>query len=155
MKQESITSQKYGSKIPPCLLSVVSKVFKKLVNKRIVDHLGKWGLFSDFHYCFGSSQSTPDLLIILSNFIYVYLDLFMLVCLWMCIYICIYISAFSFEYPFSFFLSFTLFFHFCSDLRDRNWNKAFLPILCYLSHRWCYSYLSAVIFQLHLLYFNF
>ena len=27
------------------LLSVVSKVFEKLVNNRIVDHLEKWGLF--------------------------------------------------------------------------------------------------------------
>ena len=31
--------------IPPCLLSVVSKVFEKLVNNRIVDHLEKCGLF--------------------------------------------------------------------------------------------------------------
>ena len=30
------------------LLSVVSKVFKKLVNNRIVDDLKKCGLFSDF-----------------------------------------------------------------------------------------------------------
>ena len=30
------------------LLSVVSKVFEKLVNNRIVDHLEKCGLFSDF-----------------------------------------------------------------------------------------------------------
>ena len=34
------------------LLSVVSKVFEKLVNNRIVDHLKKCGLFSDFQYCF-------------------------------------------------------------------------------------------------------
>ena len=33
---------------PVSLLSVVSKVFEKLVNNRIVDHLGKCGLFSDF-----------------------------------------------------------------------------------------------------------
>ena len=32
---------------PGSLLSVVSKVFEKLVN-RIVDHLEKCGLFSDF-----------------------------------------------------------------------------------------------------------
>ena len=32
---------------PVSLLSVVSKVFEKLVN-RIVDHLEKCGLFSDF-----------------------------------------------------------------------------------------------------------
>ena len=33
---------------PVSLLSVVSKVFEKLVNDRIVDHLEKSGLFSDF-----------------------------------------------------------------------------------------------------------
>ena len=32
------------------LLSVVSKVFEKLVNNRIVDHLEKCCLFSDFQY---------------------------------------------------------------------------------------------------------
>ena len=37
------------------LLSVVSKVFEKLVNDRIVDHLEKCGLFSDFKYGFRSS----------------------------------------------------------------------------------------------------
>ena len=30
---------------PVCLLSVVSKVFEKLINNRIVDHLEKYGLF--------------------------------------------------------------------------------------------------------------
>ena len=35
---------------PVTLLSVVSKVFEKLVNNRIVDHLENCGLFSDFHY---------------------------------------------------------------------------------------------------------
>ena len=37
------------------LLSVVSKVFEKLVHNRIVDHLEKCGLFSDFQYGFRSS----------------------------------------------------------------------------------------------------
>ena len=37
------------------LLTVVSKVFEKLVNNRIVDQLKKCGLFSDFQYGFGSS----------------------------------------------------------------------------------------------------
>ena len=37
------------------LLSVISKVFRKLVNNRIVDHLEKCGLFSDFQYGFRSS----------------------------------------------------------------------------------------------------
>ena len=40
---------------PVCLLSVVSKVFEKLVNIRIVDVLWKYGLFSDFQYGFRSS----------------------------------------------------------------------------------------------------
>ena len=40
---------------PVGLLSVVSKVFEKLVNNRIVDHLEKCCLFSDFHYGFRSS----------------------------------------------------------------------------------------------------
>ena len=47
---------------PASLLSVVSKVFEKLLNNRIVDHLEKCGLFSDFQYGFRSSRSTADLL---------------------------------------------------------------------------------------------
>ena len=47
---------------PVSLLSVVSKVFEKLVNNRIVDHLEKCGIFSDCQYGFRSSQSTVDLL---------------------------------------------------------------------------------------------
>ena len=43
------------------LLSVVSKIFEKLVNNRIVDHLEKYGLFCDFQYGFRSSPSTVDL----------------------------------------------------------------------------------------------
>ena len=39
---------------PVSFLSVVSKVFEKLVNNRIVDHLEKCGLFSDFQYGFMS-----------------------------------------------------------------------------------------------------
>ena len=38
--------------VPAFNLSVVSKVFEKLVNNRIVDHLEKYGLFSDFQYGF-------------------------------------------------------------------------------------------------------
>ena len=55
------------SDCPVSLLSVVSKVFEKLVNNRIVDHLEKCGLFSDFQYGFRSSQSTVDLLTIVSD----------------------------------------------------------------------------------------
>ena len=46
---------------PVSLLSVVSRVFEKLVNNRIVDHLEKCGLFSGFQYGFRSSISTADL----------------------------------------------------------------------------------------------
>ena len=46
---------------------MVSKVFEKLVNKRIVDHLEKCGLFSDFQYGFRSSRSTADLLAVVSD----------------------------------------------------------------------------------------
>ena len=46
---------------------MVSKVFEKLVNNRIVDHLEKCDLFSDFQYGFRSSRSTADLLTVVSN----------------------------------------------------------------------------------------
>ena len=52
---------------PVSLLSLVSKVFEKLVNNRIVDHLEKCGLFSEFQYGFRSSQSTADLLTVASD----------------------------------------------------------------------------------------
>ena len=52
---------------PVSLLSMVSKVFEKLVNNRIVDHLEKSCLFSDFQYGFRSSRSTPDLLTVVSD----------------------------------------------------------------------------------------
>ena len=52
---------------PVSLLFVVRKIFEKLVNDRIVDHLEKCGLFSDFQYGFMSSQSTADLLTVVSD----------------------------------------------------------------------------------------
>ena len=52
---------------PVSLLSVVSKVFEKLVNNMIVDHLEKCRLFSDFQYGFRSSRSTADLLTVVSD----------------------------------------------------------------------------------------
>ena len=52
---------------PVSLLSVVSKVFEKLVNNRIVHNLEKCGLFSDFQYGFRSSRSTADLLTVVSD----------------------------------------------------------------------------------------
>ena len=49
------------------LPSVVSKVVEKSVNNRIVDHLEKCGLFSNFQYAFRSSRSTADLLTVVSD----------------------------------------------------------------------------------------
>ena len=40
---------------PVSVLSVVSKVFEKLVNNRLVDLPKKCGLFYDFQYGFSSS----------------------------------------------------------------------------------------------------
>ena len=60
---EKSTAKSYR---PVSLLSVVSKVFEKLVNDRIVDHLKKCGLFY-FQYGFRSSRSTADLLTVVSD----------------------------------------------------------------------------------------
>ena len=46
---------------------MVSKVFEKLVNNRIVGHLEKFGLFSDFQYGFRSFRSTADFLTVVSD----------------------------------------------------------------------------------------
>ena len=43
---------------PVSLFLVVSKVFEKLANNRIIDHLEKCGLFSDFQYGFRSCRFT-------------------------------------------------------------------------------------------------
>ena len=51
---------------PVSLLSVVSKVFEKLVNNRVVDYLNV-AFFSDFQYGFRSSQSTADLLTVVCD----------------------------------------------------------------------------------------
>ena len=52
---------------PVGFLSVVSGVFEGLVNNRIVDHLEKSDLFSDFQYGFRSFQSTGDILTAISD----------------------------------------------------------------------------------------
>ena len=62
--QERSTAKSY---CPVSLLSVVSKVFEKLVNNKIVDHLEKYGLFSDFQYGFRSPPSSADLLTAVSD----------------------------------------------------------------------------------------
>ena len=61
---ERFTAKNYR---PVSLLSVVSKVFEKLVNNSILDHLEKCDLFSDFQYGFRSSRSTADLLTVVSD----------------------------------------------------------------------------------------
>ena len=61
---EKSTAKNY---CPVSLLSVVTKVFEKLENNRIVDHLEKYDLFSDFQYGFMSSCSTADLLTVVSD----------------------------------------------------------------------------------------
>ena len=50
------------------LLSVVSEVFEKLLNNRIIDHLEKC-VFSDFQYGFRSWRSTANLLTVISDII--------------------------------------------------------------------------------------
>ena len=49
--------ERFTAKIyrPVSFLSVVSKVFEKFVNNRIVDHLEKCDLFYNFQYDFRSS----------------------------------------------------------------------------------------------------
>ena len=47
------------------LFSVVRKVFEKLVNNWLADHLEKCGLLYDFQYGFRSSLLTVDLLTVL------------------------------------------------------------------------------------------
>ena len=53
--------------LPVSVLSVVSKVFEKLVYNRINYYLGKCVLFSDFQYGFRSSRSTADFLTLVSD----------------------------------------------------------------------------------------
>ena len=52
---------------PVSILSVVSKVFKNLVNNTLVDHFDKCSLLSGFQYGFRSSRSTAELLTLVSD----------------------------------------------------------------------------------------
>ena len=64
---ERFTAKSYG---PVSILSVVSKVFEKLVNNRLVNHLEKSGPFTNSQYGFRSSRSSADLLTVASDRIY-------------------------------------------------------------------------------------
>ena len=61
---ERSTAKTYNPVSP---LYVVCKVFEKLVYNRIVDRLEKCGLFSDLQYGLRFSQSTADLLTVVSD----------------------------------------------------------------------------------------
>ena len=61
--EERSTTKNYH---PVSLLSMVSEVFEKLLNSRLVDHLQKCGLFSDFQYDVRFLQPTADLLTVVS-----------------------------------------------------------------------------------------
>ena len=61
---ENSTAKTYR---PVSLLFVVIKVFEKLVNNRIIDHLEKCSFFSYFQYDCRSSQSTANLLTVVSD----------------------------------------------------------------------------------------
>ena len=61
---ERTTAKNYS---PVSLLFVVSKLFEKLINSRIFDHLEKCGLFYDFQYGFRSSRSTAGPLTVVSD----------------------------------------------------------------------------------------
>ena len=53
--------------LPVSILNVISKVFEKLVNNRILDQLEKSGHFSDFRYRFRSTWSSADLMTVVSD----------------------------------------------------------------------------------------
>ena len=52
---------------PVNLLSVLSKIFEKFINDKLVRHLESVGLLSDFQYGFRSSRSTADLLTLVTE----------------------------------------------------------------------------------------
>ena len=62
--EERSTAKIYS---PVTLLSVISKVFEKLVNNRVANYLEKFGFFFHFQYGFRSSRSTADLLAVVSD----------------------------------------------------------------------------------------
>ena len=65
---KNVVERSFTKKYHPVnLLSMVSKVFEKLVNNKIIDHLEKSDLFCNFQYGFRSSRSTADLLTVASD----------------------------------------------------------------------------------------
>ena len=72
---------------PISLLSMISKVFEKLVNNRILDHLEKHIFFFDFHYGFRSYRSSAGLLTVVSDRIAAAFNTLGLLELWHLIYL--------------------------------------------------------------------
>ena len=64
MLGERSTAKNY---CPDSLLSVIIKVFEKLVNNKTVDILEKCDLFSNFQHGLRFSGSTPDLMTVVSD----------------------------------------------------------------------------------------
>ena len=52
---------------PASILSIISKIFEKLVNNKLFDQLEKCGHFSDFQYGCKFFRSAADLLIVVSD----------------------------------------------------------------------------------------
>ena len=52
---------------PISLLSVISKLFESVINKRILDHLNRNNLLSDVQYGFRSARSTADVLTVITH----------------------------------------------------------------------------------------
>ena len=46
---------------------MISEVFENPMNKKLVDHLWKYGVLTDFQYGFRSSQSTANLQTVVSD----------------------------------------------------------------------------------------
>ena len=84
-------------------------------------------------------------------------NVYVCICVSVFMYVCVSVGGFICTYGYIL-VCWLIHFHvfpLFSDFRDHNENKTFPYVFCYPSYCWCYSFLSAVIFQLQLLYFNF
>lgn len=58
----NVWEQSLAKNTYPVTDPVAMKIFKKPEDNRLIDHIKKFSLFSDFEYCFKSSNLTVDLL---------------------------------------------------------------------------------------------